>query len=141
MFVCVRLKGFGELSQFILNEWSEDIQGTMTGLLGGVGPVHALKRLGKSSSCHFVVIFVDGCCDNRARNCGSCVDANSAVQERWPRSARSTERLNFIWYLNSNGYRRVDQQSGADNPGMTAIYDTHCLYCFLTFQNKKWRHR
>lgn len=65
-FIC-RLLGFDKLVTFILNEWLQDIKrNQLQGLLGGVGPMHALVQLCKS------FVFSDSIVNKllqRARQC------------------------------------------------------------------------
>jgi hypothetical protein len=64
------LLGFDKLVTFILKEWLQDIKrNQLQGLLGGVGPMHALVQLCKSS------LFSDSVVKKllqRARQC--CLD-------------------------------------------------------------------
>jgi autophagy-related protein 2 len=42
-----RLVGLNELFEFVQKEWLDDVRTQMTGILGGVGPMHSLRQIGQ----------------------------------------------------------------------------------------------
>ena len=57
-FYC-RLEGFGELLEFVQREWMDDVRTQMTGILGGVGPMHSLRQIGNVVCLFLLLICLD----------------------------------------------------------------------------------